>query len=223
MDIKKILRAFQMDVLVLLIFGGTLIRLSSADMFVSLKPSISFEQMLNGSEVKAGDCVAGNVLYALDSFAAQSTYTRRSDGSRSGSRNSGKYYLIPTSSGYVGLKSRQSDVEALDTLSEETFQYLETGSEPTTTLFMQGSVKVMEDSLVKYYTEYLEDLGYTEAEIQSMGEPLVIQYTNFTAVRIMFAAGIVLIVLAFLLLRLKYKRILRRSRLNKAEDLPNLL
>ncbi len=55
-----------------------------------------------------------------------------------------------------------------------------------------------------------------------MGEPLLIQYISFTAVRVMFAIGIVLLLLAFIILRLRYKRLCRGSGLPKAEDLPHL-
>lgn len=222
MDIKKLLRGFGKDILMLLLFGGIMIFQSAADMVISLKPAVSFEQMLDGKEVKVGSHVAGDVLYALDYFASQSTYTKRSDGSRSGSRKSGNYYLIPTSTGYIGLKSRQSDVEALNTLTDETFEYLETGTEPTTTVFMQGSVEVMGDKIAKYYREYLEDLGYTEDEIEKMGEPLVIEYVNFNASRAWFAIGVVLIAFAFFLLWRRYKRAQKGSGLPKAEDLPNI-
>lgn len=222
MDIKKFLSGFGRGTLILLMFGAILIYQSAADLVVSLKPAVSFEQMLDGTEVKAGSHVAGDVLYALDYFASQSTYTQRSDGSRSGSRKSGNYYLIPTSTGYIGLKSRQSDVEALNTLTDETFQYLETGTEPTTTVFTQGSVEVMGDKIAKYYREYLEDLGYTESEIEDMGEPLVIQYVNFQAVQISFVFGVFLIVLTCFLLWRRYKRALKGSGLPKAEDLPDI-
>lgn len=222
MDIKKFLSGFGKDILFLLILGGIMVSQSAADLVISLKPAITFEQMLDGKEVKVGSHVSGDVIYVLDYFASQSTYTQRSDGSRSGSRKSGNYYLVPTSTGYIGLKSRQSDVAALNALTDETFEYLETGTEPTTTVFTQGTVEVMSSKIATYYREYLEDLGYTEAEIEEMGEPLVIQYVNFNAVRITFAVGVVLIILAIFILWRRYKRALAGSGLPKAEDLPDV-
>lgn len=220
MDIKKFLDGFGRDVLLLLMFGVIMIYLNGYDAVVSLKPAISFEDMLDGTEVKAGSHVAGNVAYALDYFASESTYTRYRDGSRSTDRKSGNYYLIPTSTGFIGLKSRQVDVSALNKLSDETFEFLTSGTVPTTEIYMQGTVKVMEDELAKYYCEYLEDMGYTESEIEEMGQPLVIQYISFGAVRVMFLSGIVLILLAFLIMWRRYKRALIGSGLKKAEDLP---
>ena len=221
MDIKKLIRSFRTDVLMLLAFAGVMLYQSTPDLLVSLKPAVSFQDLLDGKEVKNGSHVAGDVVYTLDYFASQSTYTQRSDGSRSGSRKSGNYYLIPTSTGYIALKSRQADVETLNKLTDETFEFLSTGTEPTTKFHMEGSVKPLEGSLVKYYNEYLEELGYTETEIQEMGDPLVIEYVWFNAVRIFFAVGLVLLALAVLILRLRYKKLVRGSGLNRVEDLPD--
>lgn len=189
-------------------------------MIVSLKPAVSFEDMLDDKEVSPGTHVSGDVVYTLDYFASESTYTKRSDGSRSGSRKSGNFYLVPTSTGYIAVKCRQADVEAFNKLVDETFEFLSTGTEPTTKVFMEGTVKPLSGQLVSYYNEYLEELGYTESEIQEMGEPLVVQYVAFGFVRGFFIAGLVLLLLLLLLIRNNYKRAVRGSGLNRVEDLP---
>lgn len=217
MDIRKLFGAFGKDVLILLVMGGVLLYQSAPNFLVSFKPAVSFADMLDGKEVREGMYVKGDVIYVLDYFASESTYTQRQDGSRSGSKASGNYYLIPTAEGFIGLKSRQADVSVLDTITEETFSYMETGVEPTTTFYMEGSVEAMEGNLVNYYKEYLTDMGYTESEITAFGDPLVIRYVSFVAVRIMFAIGLVLVALAVLIL---YRRYHYESGLKKAEDLP---
>lgn len=219
MNIRKLFEAFGRDVLFLIIIGGVFLFQSAADAFVSLKPAVSFEDMLNGAEVKEGTHVAGDVIFALDYFASESTYTKRQDGSRSGSKKSGNYYLIPSYDGYIGLKCRQSDVAGLDRLSEETFDYLNGGAEPSSAVFMEGSVEVMADTLARYYKEYLQDMGYTDAEIEAFGTPLVIQYVNFTAVRAAFVLGFVLFAAGVFIFLRRYRR---ESGLKKAEDLPDV-
>ncbi len=222
MNIKNLFGSIRMDIVMLVMFGGILLFQSASAFIISFKPAISFEEMLDDKEVKAGSHVAGDVVYVFDYFASQSTYTKRSDGSRSGSRKSGNYYLIPTATGFVGLKSRQADVEALDTVTDETFKFLETGTEPTSTVFIEGIVSPMEAKIAQYYREYLGELGYTEKDIDDMGEPLLIENVSFTAVRVMFVLGIVFLFLAFFLLRLRYKRLCRGSGLPRAEDLPHI-
>ena len=106
MDIRKLFGAFGKDVLILLVMGGVLLYQSAPNFLVSFKPAVSFADMLDGKEVREGMYVKGDVIYVLDYFASESTYTQRQDGSRSGSKASGNYYLIPTAEGFIGLKSK---------------------------------------------------------------------------------------------------------------------
>ncbi|MCI9163863.1 MAG: hypothetical protein HFG59_11535 [Lachnospiraceae bacterium] len=222
MKIGNLIRSLNTGVLALLAFGGMLLYMCAADLVVSFKPAVSFEELLEeGKELKPGSHVEGNVVYALDYFASESTYTKRSDGSRSGSRKSGNYYMIPAATGCFALKCRQADVDALNSLSEETFDYMMSGTEPSTEIFVEGKAELLEGNLAGFYKEYLGELGYTEAEIQQMGEPLVVRYVNFMAVRIGFVLGLVLVLLGLLLLRAGYRREVRGSGLKRAEDLPD--
>ena len=218
MDIRRLFRCMGRGTWMLIGVGATLLYLTAADFVISIKPAVSFEDMLDGKEVKVGSRVAGEVVFAMDYFASESTYTRYEDGSRSGSRKSGNYYLIPIANGYIGLKCRQADVADLDKLSEETFTLLQTGTEPTTTVFMEGNVEVLEGKVATYYQEYLEELGYTKAEIEAFGTPLVIRYVSFNAVRIMFLIGVVLVILGLFIM---IRRANYVSGLPKASDLPN--
>ena len=206
MDIKKLFTTLGTHIIMLLLAGGILLYISVPKLVVSFKPAISFKDMLDGAEVKAGSHVAGDVVFAMDYFASQSTYTRYSDGSRSGDRASGNYYLIPTYDGFIGLKCRQADVAAFDRLTDETYDFLENGIEPTDRIFIEGNVKTMESKLAKYFREYLDDMGYTENEIADMGEPLVLEYVDFNAVRIMSVIGVALVALGIFFWRRGYQR-----------------
>ena len=222
MKIGNLIRSLNTGVLALLAFGGMLLYMCAADLVVSFKPAVSFEELLEeGKELKPGSHVEGTVVYALDYLAYESAYTKRSDGSRSGSRKSGNYYMIPAATGCFALKCRQADVDALNSLSEETFDYMMSGTEPSTEIFVEGKAELLEGNLAGFYKEYLGELGYTEAEIQQMGEPLVVRYVNFMAVRIGFVLGLVLVLLGLLLLRAGYRREVRGSGLKRAEDLPD--
>ncbi len=206
MDIKKLVRSFSTNILILMVIGGVMLFQSAGHMLVSLKPAVSFQEILDGEEVKAGSHVKGDIVYVLDYFATESTYTQRSDGSRSGDKANGKYYLLPTAEGYIGYKCRQADVAQMEKISEETYEFLMGGAEPTTTFQAEGGVEVMEPELEKYYREYLVDMGYSESEIDEMGEPLVIKYVSFTAVRVIFFLGLAVVVLAIFLVVRRYTR-----------------
>jgi len=205
MSIRRLFGSLNTAIIMLLMTGGILFGLDAKDFVISLKPAVSFEDMLDGKEVKVGSHVEGNVVYCLDYFASESSYTRYKDGSRSGDRASGNFYLLPTANGYIGLKSRQADVAALDQLTEETFAMLDGGAEPTTEIFIEGSVVPMEDKVEQYYKEYLAEIGYTEAEIAGFGDALMIANRSFVAVRVMFAIGVVALLLGILLWIRGYK------------------
>ena len=191
-----------MNILILLAIGVTMLFNAGKDFIISFKPAISFQDMLDGKEVKAGSHVEGDVIYVLDYFASESTYTKRSDGSRSGDKANGRYYMIPTADGYIGLKERQADVDVMAQITDETYEFLMGGVEPTTTVHMAGSVEVMEEQLAEYYKGYLREMDYTESEIEEMGDPLVIQFRSFTAVRVLFLIGVALVAVGvFLFIR----------------------
>lgn len=221
---KYIFKGLNWGVIMLLVFGGILLWQSVPSAIVSLTPAVSFDDMLEEDTViKNGTHVDGRVPYVLDYFASESTYTQHSNGSRTGDRASGRYYLVPVWDGFIAMKGRQSDVAVLDDLIDETWEYLMTGEETTTEFSMTGVVRPLDDSkLVKYYNEYLIDLGYTEAELEEMGGPLLVQTVNFTACWVMLGIGLALLVLAILLFRRSYRFAKYGSGLSRAEDLPDV-
>lgn len=171
--------------------------------------------------MKAGDHVSGKVPYVFDTFASEETYTQYKDGSRSAGKASGMYYLVPTADAFIAMKGRQADVEVLDGLIEETWTYMMTGEEPAAEFSMDGKVEVLEPQLAGYFKDYLRDeLELTDDVIESLGEPLVVRYVNFTACWVMTAIGFALVLLGALLFRRGYRLSKYGSGLKRAEDLP---
>lgn len=88
---------------------------------------------------------------------------------------------------------------------------------------MTGMVRPLDDpKLIKYYNEYLTDLGYTESELEELGAPLLVQTVNFTACWAMLGIGLVLLALAGLLFRRGYRIAKYGSGLQRAEGLPDV-
>ena len=156
MKFKYILGGINWGVIMLIAFGGIMLFQAIPEDIISLKPAISFEDMLDEeTEIKAGAHVSGKVPYVFDAFASEETYTRYSDGSRSGSKASGAYYLVPTADAFIAIKGRQADVGVLDDLIDETWDYLLTGEEPTSEFSMEGKTEVLEPQLAGYFQDYL--------------------------------------------------------------------
>ena len=221
---KNIIKSINMGIIMLFVFGGILIWTSFPNAVVGLKPAVSFDDLLDEDiELKSGMHISGQVPYVLDYFATESTYTQYNNGSRTGDRANGRYYLVPTYDGFIAMKGAQKDVDVLDDLIDETWIYLMDGTEPTTEYSMDGVTEVLDDyKLAQYFNEYIEDMGYTEEEIAEMGDPLLVHTVSFMACWIMLAIGIVLLVLGILLFRKCYRRTKYGSGLSKAEDLPNV-
>ncbi|MCI8622751.1 MAG: hypothetical protein HFG26_03720 [Provencibacterium sp.] len=221
---KNILRGFSREVFFFLVFAGFLLYMTVPDVVIFLKPAISFEELLeeDGRTLEAGSHVSGRVPYVLEHFASESTYTQRSDGSRSGSRSTGRFYPLFWTGGLAALKCRQADVETLDQLAEETYLYLMTGEEPTTVFSMEGKAEPLNEKLTNYYREYMADMDFTADELDALGQPLCVRYVNFTAVWVMFAIGVLLAVLGVLLFLRRYRLAVHGSGLQRAEDLPDV-
>ena len=207
MRFKAILRALNWGVITLFVLGGAALYNFTPDAIVSLKPAVSFDGLLEeGAEITSGMHISGRVPYVLDCFAAESAYTQFSNGMSSNSWATGKYYLLPTSGNFIALKSRQADVEALDALIDETWSHImEGGAEPSTEFRMTGKTAPLEGRPAQYYREYLMEMGYTESELEVLGEPLVITRVNFLSCWVMTAVGLGLLFLGGLLFRSSYR------------------
>ena len=71
---NKIMQSINGSILILFTAGMILILLSFSGFITSFLPPVTFEDLLNGREIKIGSHVEGNVVYALDYFASDTTY-----------------------------------------------------------------------------------------------------------------------------------------------------
>lgn len=221
MKIKHILGGLNLGVVILFVFAGVMLFQSVPEVVIALKPAVNLENPQE--DLKPGAHFSGRVPLVFGCFASESTYTQRSDGSRSGSKPSGKYYVIPTAYSLVALKGRQVDVAALDRLEDETLDFFSGGEEPSTEFFVEGKLEALEPKLAGYFREYLtEEFGATQEDLDLVGEPLVIRYVSFTACWVLTGIGLALAAVGALLFRRGYRTAKYGSGLKRAEDLPDL-
>ena len=97
-------------------------------------------------------------------------------------------------------------MSTMEKVTKETEDWIMGGAEPATKIYMQGTVEVMEGQLADFYKESLMGLGYSRSDIDDMGDPLVIQYRSFTAVRVLFGIGVALVLLGVFFIYRGYKR-----------------
>ena len=87
-----------------LVIGIMALFMALPEFFISLKKPVDFN-MLTDAEIKSGLHVEGDVYLILDTFATEETYTKNSDGSRTPSKVSGYYYIIPVGEeSYIGIE-----------------------------------------------------------------------------------------------------------------------
>lgn len=194
---SKFFSCFTRGVLLLLIGGIMCLWTSTGDFIVSLKPAQSFEDFLE-ADPQEDVHVKGNIVYSYDCFASEETWTENRNGSRSAAKTSNYYYAIPGYENILAVEVKTDLSGSMDKLADETFDYLNGGVAPATEIPFEGRVVKMKSELSRYFNEYLEEIGFTEAEITAMGDPLVVERRSFGAVRCIFAAGIVLVILAII-------------------------
>ena len=204
---NKIMQSINGSILILFTAGMILILLSFSGFITSLLPPVTFEDLLNGREIKIGSHIEGNVVYALDYFASDTTYKKNSEGIIVPKKNSGNYYIIPFYGGYLGLKTDHDQNLSFDRLTEETYAFLKGGQKPQMEIFIDGQIIPMKQKLIPYFHRYLSDAGYSVEEINAMGSPFLIQPRAFIVNRILFAAGIVFLFLSVLIFRRIYRRL----------------
>lgn len=185
----------------LLIVVGILGMLISIDRFaIAVKPAMDFDHLLNEYAVP-GDHVAGRVLYTYGCFA-ESSVIHAENGRKTGETKSGYYYAVPSADGVMILEVPIRYHSAMETLTEQTFEYLYGGSEPQANAWVNGYVvKNDSESLQRMLEEYLVNLGYTKQEIAGMDEIYIVKQDDmltelrniFVGCSLALATGLVLL------------------------------
>ncbi len=193
---KTVFESFSKGVLTVLVIGAVLAFLAAGYGIPSMKPAKDFDYLLD-NDPKEGMHIKGKVLYTYDCFASEETYTKRSDGTQSMAKTSHYYYVIPTYSGVMALEVPADAYKSMEKLLDETIDYMMGGAEPSTAIQVDGCVKKMSTEMKDLLEEYLEEAGYTQAEIADMGPLLVIkQPVSMSTMRTLFLIGIGLILIA---------------------------
>lgn len=193
--------------LLLLVIGIGLLAVSLGDTVTSFKPARSFEDVL-AEGASAGDHVAGRVPCLLDSFATLETWTEnRSNNSRTPAKTSSRYYVFPSSECFYGLTVHSSGFSAAGKLVDQTYGALSGGAEPTAELELDVRAAKMDEELAELFREELRDYySLTDAQIDAMGTPLMLEPRAFGTIRVFCGAGAALALLGAVLLVLRWKK-----------------
>lgn len=163
------------------IFLGAMIKVG--DFPYILMPSHDYEYVLENG-LKEKQHIKGEIFYSLGSFASEESYTQY-ENSRTASKTTGYYYMIPVGEGgMAAVFVRKDDLDAMEALTNETYNYLAGGDIPQTEVHFEGVAVKMEKNLAGLegaFRDQLEYIGYTESEVEEMlasysdGECLVLE------------------------------------------------
>lgn len=215
--IGRLLRSISgFSIIVLLlgcIFLGVLIK--EGDFPNILMPSHDYDYVLENG-LKKGQHIKGEIFYSLGSFASEESYTQY-ENSRTASKTTGYYYMIPVGEGgMAAVYIRKADLDDMDMLTNETYEYLEGGDFPQTGVHFEGVAVKMDKQLKgleNAFREELEYMGYTESEVEEMlssysdGECLVLYGpAQMSTAYVMIAVSIFAILLGIFLIARNYRK-----------------
>ena len=195
--------------LILILIGGLMLWPSLQDTITSFQAPKSFEDVLEEGAVP-GEHVSGRVPYLLDTFASMETWTENSrTHATTSKRTSFRYYVLPGGEGYLGLSVASHSFSSANSLVEQTYAcLLEDGGEPTAELIVDARVVEMEEELAQLFREDLQDYyGYTDSDINAMGDLLVVDGRSFTAVRAICGIGAALFLLGLVISIFRWRKI----------------
>lgn len=192
-DLAKLLVWLWIGVLCL---AGLIFLLGNGRNFwMTLKAGHDVEDLMENGDAKEGMHVTGEVPYVYGCFANLSDFNDNDV--------SEYYYALPTVDGMLILGVPVSLQGAMETLWEETWQYAERGILPSSTVSLEGYVTKAKGRLPYLLSEYMVDiLGYSQEEVDEMGEPLMIVYAPETLRRARIYAPLGMILLALGMLSL---------------------
>ena len=142
---------------------------------------------------------------------------RNVDAKQFTSWTTGYYYLIPVGEGgMAAVFIRKDDLDAMDILTDETYNYLSGGDVPQTEVHFEGVAVKMDKELAGLegaFRDQLEYMGYTESEVNEMltsysdGECLVLSGpAEMSTMYVMTAIVFAVLLLAILLIVRNYRR-----------------
>lgn len=215
--IGRLIRSLSGGSLLSLFFGCILfgVMIKDGDFPQLLMPSHDYDYVMENG-LKKGQHIKGELFYSLGSFASEESYTQY-ENSRTASKTTGYYYMIPVGEdGVAAIFIRKADLDAMERLTEETYEYLKGGDIPQTEVHFEGVALKMDrnlEGLEGAFRDELEYLGYTESDVEEMlsswsdNECLVIYGpAQMSAMYVMTAIAFILVLIGIFFIVRNYRR-----------------
>lgn len=181
------------------IIGGMLIFVSADEAVTSFKSPVDINE-LTANELVGNLKIDTEIYSILDCFANEESWTENKDGSRTPSKTSRQYYIIPIGEEeYMALEAKPEKFKKYDEIMEDTYNYIvgdsdSLGVKPEKFL---GYTKKLDEELDRYLLEWFQDTEFLnttdETEIRQYISSYMLVPTDFKASRVMLGIGIICI------------------------------
>ncbi len=175
-------KKFRTSVIILVILAVVLSGVVTyCGMFKLLKPNDFWnysERLMDGDDSMKGEFAKLKVDYLMDYYIQEYTYKENQSYNK---KVTTQYYLFPVDdqlSYYVTIIAPKKYFDDFDKISEETWDYIINGTQPETTVEVQGVFTELTDEDLGYAADYFEEaLGaqYSTEEIKNIVSPMAIK------------------------------------------------
>lgn len=175
-------KKFRKSVIILVILAVVLSGVVTyCGMFKLLKPNDFWnysERLMDGDNSMKGEFAKLKVDYLMDYYIQEYTYKENQSYNK---KVTTQYYLFPVDdqlSYYVTIIAPKMYFDDFDKISEETWDYIINGTQPETTVEVQGVFTELTDEDLGYAADYFEQaLGaqYSTEEIKNIVSPMAIK------------------------------------------------
>lgn len=197
---KQILFNVSRGIAILFVVGLAMMIMAGRWGLLVLKEPVDFEMLLE-QEPENGMYVKGDVIFAYDCFATEDEYTERSDGKMVKVEKGYEYYILPAEGElpFVVLESFAADSKRMNTLADETWDYMYGGAEPTTRVSVEGCVGELDPEIKEYMNEYLMEVWeYTEDDLAEANILMIQQPKSLVSLISIFWLGLACVLVAVL-------------------------
>lgn len=183
--------------------------------------------MLSDEEITSGLHVEGDICIVLDTFATEETYTENKDGSRTPSKISGYYYIIPVGmETYIGVEGKPDNRSDFTKVDDATWAWLYGETEeidPSVAYHFEGYIDEMDEELYGLFIEWFQDMEWfdtTDAEQIKPYAPALIIKPMSPGLMPLMIIGLAMIALnvLFVALHLGYKKKAKAAKAAATEE-----
>ena len=192
---KKIFQnSFDITLGALFGLGFLIFILTISDTIISFKPAIEYNGSLD-EEVKSGDHIKGEIVISYGTFVPEDEVVIYSTSKKIKCKDTSYYYVIPgmNEDSYIGIRVDQEDNEDMVKIVNDSENLTQKNGYGTVKgMKFEGRVVKLKSRVKENFIEWLLDKGYTQEEVDNMGDFYIIEPRAFGFINILNMTGVIM-------------------------------